>query len=198
MMYMTLVIAHVLGAALLGAAVAAGLVAATRVRRARTPGQVLDALAGASTAARRIAAPAAILLLVSGSWLAVGYFGGWTSARIPWLAAMAGLFALEALRVNTLVRRDESRLARLAERALEQGRITPELELARTRPMQAFGRTLEVTMYLLIVALGAFRLTSWPAVLAGVAAALLVALALAFYPRAASLSSASVVGDGRV
>ena len=43
----------------------------------------------------RLAAPGALLLLGSGTWLIVSYYGGWSFLNVPWLAGMVLLFALE-------------------------------------------------------------------------------------------------------
>jgi Predicted integral membrane protein (DUF2269) len=39
--------------------------------------------------------PGALILLASGSWLIVSYYGGWDFLQVPWLVGMVVLFAFE-------------------------------------------------------------------------------------------------------
>lgn len=46
----------------------------------------------------------ALLLLASGSWLIVSYYGGWEFLEVPWLTGMVILYALEVIEGNTITR----------------------------------------------------------------------------------------------
>jgi hypothetical protein len=71
------------------------------------------------------------LLLISGTWMIVKFYGGWNFLQIPWLAGMVGLFAFEFIEGNTITRRYFMRLRRLTRSALDVGQVTPDLERAR-------------------------------------------------------------------
>ena len=201
-MHSTLVLAHLLGALMLGVAIAAGVVTDARARRAPTVAQLADALRRETLFQQRLLLPGIVLLLVSGVALVVVYYGGWSFLGLPWLAAMVLLYALEGLRANTLSRRHAVRLRQLAARAVALGRLTPELDRARRDRQAIFARLLELAAFLLMLALGIFRPQSWATIGAGVLAGLLAA-AVATYvvgpgmPAPSRLSRASVDGDGR-
>jgi len=201
-MHSTLVLAHLLGALMLGVAIAAGVVTDARARRAPTVAQLADALRRETLFQQRLLLPGIVLLLVSGVALVVVYYGGWSFLGLPWLAAMVLLYALEGLRANTLSRRHAVRLRQLAAGAVALGRITPELDRARSDRQAIFARLLELAAFLLMLALGIFRPQSWATIGAGVLAGLLAA-AVATYvvgpgiPAPSRLSRASVDGDGR-
>jgi hypothetical protein len=75
--------------------------------------------------------PGALLLLASGTWLIVSYYGGWDFLKEPWLVGMVTLFALEFIDGNTITRLYFMKLRRLARSALAKGRVPPELASAR-------------------------------------------------------------------
>src|SRR5690606_7041906 len=129
-------------------------------------GSLGEALAMAAWWQQRVLLPATILLLASGIGLVVSYYG-WAFVSAPWLAAMVLLFVLEGLRANTLSRLHAMRLAGLAAQAHEQGRFPPETERVRLDRVAAFSRWLELTVFLLAVALGLFRPTAWSTIAAG-------------------------------
>ena len=64
--------------------------------------------------------PGALLLLGSGIWLTVAYFGGWSFLDMPWLTGIVGLFAFEFIKGNTVTRLYIMRLRRLTRQALER------------------------------------------------------------------------------
>ncbi len=203
MMHAALVVSHVAGALLLGAGIGGSLLAAERARRVRTLERLDDALRVGALFERRVLAPGVVLLLVSGAWLVVTYYGGWRFVDVPWLAGMVLLFAIESARGATLKRAHATRLARLVEDARDRGRFVPELDRARNDAAATFGRFLEATVYVLLVALGTFRPQSWAMFWVGAVVAVFAAAAATSYvgrPRASVaslLSSASVDGDGR-
>ncbi len=202
MTHAALVAAHVAGALLLGAGIAGSVYAAERARRVLTLEQLDEALRLGARIEQRVLAPGVVLLLVSGAWLVFAHYGGWRFVDVPWLAGMVLLFAIESVRGAALKRRHGVRLARLVADARERGRFVHELDRARHDSGAAFGRFLEATIFVLLVALGVFRPQSWAPFWAGASAAVVGAAALTAYvgsPRTSIASlrkSVSVDADG--
>ncbi len=203
MMHAALVVSHVAGALLLGAGISGSLFAAERARRVRTLEQVDEALRLGARFEQLLLLPGVVLLLASGSSLVVSYYGGRHFVDVPWLAGMVLLFAIESVRGATLKRGHAARLARLVGDARARGRFVPELDRVRNDAGAAFGRFLEATLFVLLVALGVFRPQTWTMFWVGAGLAGFAAAVLASYvgtPRASLASfpsSASVDGEGR-
>lgn len=128
-----------------------------------------------------VVVPGAILLLVSGTWLIVEFYGGWGFVKIPWLAGMVLLFTFEFIEGNTVARLYFMCLRRLSKEALTLGRFTPELERARGEGIPTFTHFLDLPLLFLLVALGAMRPTTWLLFTVGAVAALLIAGILTLY-----------------
>ncbi|MGH8659665.1 MAG: DUF2269 family protein [Gammaproteobacteria bacterium] len=112
------------------------------------------------------------------------FFGGWDFVSVPWLAGMVALFAFELVEGNTVTRLYFMRLRRLTQEARSTGTITPELEKARAEHIPTFTHFLDLPMLFVIVALGVVRPTTWVLFLAGLIAAVLVAVFFTlFIPR---------------
>jgi uncharacterized membrane protein len=178
MEYSLLKFFHVLGAVLIGSGLIGVWMADLRSRQ-------LDELKPFSEAVRNIAVfydglvvPGAILLLVSGTWIIVQFYGGWSFLQVPWLAGMVGLFAFEFIEGNTITRLYFMRLHRLTLSALDAGQVTPELQHARGELMPTFTHFLDLPMLFLIIALGTIQPTSWALFFAGSFAAVAVATLL--------------------
>ncbi|WP_245434974.1 DUF2269 family protein [Methylocystis rosea] len=123
-----------------------------------------------------VVVPGALLLLASGTWLIVSFYGGWGFLETPWLAGMVVLFALEFIEGNTITRLYFMRLRRLSRDALERGCVTLDLARARKAEMvPTFTHFLDIPLLMVIVSLGAIRPDTWTQFIVGVAAALLVA-----------------------
>jgi hypothetical protein len=122
--------------------------------------------------------PDALVLLASGAWLIVEFFGGWGFLAVPWLSGMVFLFAFEFSEGNTVTRRYFMRLRRLTQEALSVGRFTPQLEQARAENVPTFTHFLDLPMLFLIVSLGALKPDTWTLFFAGVLVALAVAMVL--------------------
>ena len=127
----------------------------------------LHELASFSEAVRNIAVfydglvvPGALLLLISGTWMIVQFYGGWNFLQIPWLAGRVGLFAFEFIESNTITRLYFMRLRRLTRSALDAGYVTSELERARGEPVPTFTHFLDLPILFLIIALGAIQPTT--------------------------------------
>jgi len=126
-----------------------------------------------------VVVPGALLLLASGTWLILSFYGGWAFLDTPWLIGMVVLFALEFIEGNTITRLYFLRLRRLTKEALAQGHVTPELERARqSETVPTFTHFLDIPLLMVIVSLGAIRPSDWKQFLVGVVAALVIATAL--------------------
>jgi len=126
-----------------------------------------------------VVVPGALLLLFSGTWLIVAFYGGWNFVDAPWLLGMVVLFALEFIEGNTITRLYFMRLRRLSKEALARGYVTPELERARQAEMvPTFTHFLDIPILMVIISLGAMRPATWTQFAIGVVAALLAATLL--------------------
>lgn len=119
--------------------------------------------------------PGAVLLLVSGTWMIVTFYGGWQFLEVPWLVGMVGLFAFEFVEGNTVTRLYFMRMRRLTRTALAAGRFTPELEAARGEHVPTFTHFLDLPILLVIVSLGVVRPDHWTQLIVGMTLALAVA-----------------------
>ncbi|MBK7518874.1 MAG: DUF2269 family protein [Gammaproteobacteria bacterium] len=128
-----------------------------------------------------VVVPGAILLLVSGTWLIVEFFGGCGFMKIPWLAGMVALFAFEFIEGNTITRLYFMRLRRLTNEAQKVGRFTAQLEQARAESVATFTHFLDLPILFLIVALGVIKPGTWVLFIAGAVASLVIATALTIY-----------------
>ena len=128
--------------------------------------------------------PGSLVLIASGTWLIIGYYGGWDFLNIPWLVGMVILFTLEFVEGNTITRLYFLRLRRLARAAVVVGRMTPELARARGEQLASFTHFLDIPIVMVIVSLGALRPDNWTQFTIGVAIAISVASLLNhFVPR---------------
>ena len=105
--------------------------------------------------------PGALMLLFSGTWFTVVYYGGWGFLNIPWLTGMIVLFMFEFIEGNTVTRLYFMKLRRLTKVALETGAITPELERERSKLVPSFTHYLDLPMLFVIIALGVIKPTTW-------------------------------------
>lgn len=126
-----------------------------------------------------VVVPGALVLLASGTWLIVSFYGGWGFLETPWLAGMVVLFALEFIEGNTITRLYFMRLRRLTKEALARGGVTPELERARVAEIvPTFTHFLDIPLLMVIISLGAIRPDTWTQFIVGVVVALLVSTLL--------------------
>lgn len=178
MTYALLKFAHLLGMILMGAGLIGVFVADLRSRQLRDLPLFAEAVRSIRVFYDGLVVPGALLLLGSGTWLIVTVYGGWGALGIPWLASMVALFAFEFIEGNTVTRLYFLKLRRLTKDALEQGRVTRELEHARGERIPTFTHFLDIPILLVIVCLGAVRPNTWNVLIAGTVLALLVAAAL--------------------
>jgi uncharacterized membrane protein len=181
MTYALLKFAHVLGAVLIGGGLISVWLSDLRSRQLRELPQFSEAVRNIAVFYDGVVVPGAVLLLISGTWLIVEYFGGWDFIRIPWLAGMVLLFAFEFIEGNTVTRLYFMRLRRLTKEALKSGRFTSELQQARAENIPSFTHFLDLPMLFLIVALGVIRPDTWTLFLIGAAAAISIAAVLTLY-----------------
>jgi hypothetical protein len=169
---------HILGAVLMSGGLIGVWMSDLRSRQ-------LHELTSFSEAVRNIAVfydglvvPGALLLLFSGTWMIVSFFGGWNFLQLPWLAGMVGLFAFEFIEGNTITRLYFMRLHRLTRSALDVGRVTPELQRARGEHVPTFTHFLDLPILFLVIALGAMQPTTWTLFFTGLIASVGLATAL--------------------
>jgi uncharacterized membrane protein len=181
MTYAILKLAHVIGAILIGGGLIGVWISDLRSRQLREIGAFSEVVRSVSVFYDGVVVPGALLLLASGTWMIIRFFGGWDFVTIPWLAGMVALFLFEFIEGNTVTRLYFLRLRRLTGEALRLGRFTPELEKARAENLPSFTHYLDLPLLLVIVALGVLKPTDWTLFLAGSAVAIAVATALTVY-----------------
>jgi hypothetical protein len=170
--------AHLIGLMLMSAGLIGVFVADMRSRQVRNLRLFAQAVTFVAVFYDGLVVPGALLLLASGTWLIVAYYGGWAFLEVPWLAGMVALFAFEFVEGNTITRLYFMRLRRLTYRAMAEGRVTSELARARGEQLASFTHFLDLPILLVIVSLGALRPEDWAQFVIGTAAALGVATAL--------------------
>ena len=169
---------HILGAVLMGGGLIGVWMSDLRSRQLRELKSFSEAVRNIAVFYDGLVVPGALLLLLSGTWMIVSFFGGWNFLQLPWLAGMVGLFAFEFIEGNTITRLYFMRLRRLTRSALDVGRVTPELQLARGEPVPTFTHFLDLPILFLIIALGAMQPTTWTLFFTGLIASVGLATAL--------------------
>ncbi len=172
MEYSLLKFLHILGAVLIGAGLIGVWMADLRSRQLRDLAPFAEAVRNIAVSYDGLVVPGALLLLASGAWMIIRFYGGWSFLQIPWLAGMIFLFAFEFIEGNTVTRLYFLRLRRITRTALAAGKVTPELRQARREILPTFTHFLDLPMLFLIIALGAMRPTDWTLFIAGAVAAL--------------------------
>jgi len=184
MTYDLLKLAHIIGAVLIGGGLIGVWLADLRSRQTRELVRFSESVRNIAVFYDGVVVPGAIILLVSGTWLIVEFFGGWNFVSIPWLAGMVFLFAFELIEGNTVTRLYFMKLHRLTQEALRVGAFTPELEKARAENVPTFTHFLDLPVLFLIVTLGALKPNDWELFIAGSIIAIVLALTLTiFIPR---------------
>ena len=180
MEYSLLKFFHILGGVLIGSGLIGVWMADLRSRQLRELAPFSEAVRNIAVFYDGLVVPGALLLLISGTWMIVQFYGGWSFLQIPWLASMVGLFAFELVEGNTITRLYFMRLRRLTKSALDAGRVTPALQRARGELVPTFTHFLDLPMLFVIIALGTTQPTTWTLFFAGsfVAVALATLLTL--------------------
>lgn len=167
MEYLILKYLHVLGAVLMGAGLIGVWLADMRSRQHRDLIRFSEAIRYIAVFYDGVVVPGALILLFSGTWFTVKYFGGWDFINTPWLTGMIALFAFEFIEGNTITRIYFMKLRRITDDALSIGKITPELEKERGKLLPSFTHYLDLPMLFLIIALGVMKPTTWDMFLYG-------------------------------
>lgn len=184
MTYELLKLAHIIGAVLIGGGLIGVWLSDLRSRQSRELVRFSESVRNIAVFYDGVVVPGAIVLLISGTWFIVEFYGGWNFVSIPWLAGMVFLFVFEFIEGNTVTRIYFMRLRRLTHEALEIGEFTPELEKARAENIPAFTHFLDLPMLFLIITLGALKPDTWEVFVVGSLAAIALAAALTlFIPR---------------
>ena len=166
---------HVLGAVLMGAGLVGVWLADLRSRQHRDLTRFSESVRYIAVFYDGVVVPGALILLASGTWFTIKYYGGWNFLNVPWLAGMIGLFAFEFIEGNTVTRLYFMKLRRITQRALDKGEITPELEKERAKLVPSFTHYLDLPMLFLIIALGVLKPSTWTMFFYGSAIAIVVA-----------------------
>jgi uncharacterized membrane protein len=177
MEYLVLKYLHVSGAVLMGAGLIGVWLSDLRSRQHRDLIRFSEAVRNIAVFYDGVVVPGALILLFSGTWFTVQYFGGWGFIKIPWLTGMIALFAFEFIEGNTITRMYFMKLRRMTKEALDAGKITPELEKERSKLLPSFTHYLDLPMLFLIIALGVIKPTTWSMFITGS----LIAIALASF-----------------
>ncbi|MEN8179868.1 MAG: DUF2269 family protein [Pseudomonadota bacterium] len=177
MEYSILKYLHVLGAVLMGAGLVGVWLADLRSRQHRDLIRFSEAVRYIAVFYDGVVVPGALILLFSGIWFTVQYYGGWNFIKVPWLTGMIALFAFEFIEGNTITRLYFMKLRRMTDEALAIGEITPELERERSKLVPSFTHYLDLPMLFLIIALGVMKPATWEMFLYGS----LIALGLALF-----------------
>jgi hypothetical protein len=179
MLYELLRFGHFVGLSLIAAGLIGVFLADIRTQQAKTLPVFAEAVRNVALCYDGLVVPGALLLLGSGTWMIIEFYGGWGFLEVPWLAGMVLLFAFEFVEANTITRLYFMRLRRLSEEALRQVGFTTELKRVRAEPVPTFTHFLDLPILMLIVSLGAFRPDTWTHFLVGSVVAIAVATVLA-------------------
>ena len=181
MTYLLLKFTHVLGAILMGGGLIGVWLADLRSRQLRELHVFAEAVRNIALFYDGLVVPGAIMILFSGTWMVVEFYGGWDFLKIPWLTGMIILFAFEFIEGNTVTRLYFMKLYRITQQALARGTFTPELEEMRREQVATFTHFLDLPMLFLIVALGTIKPNTWTLFITGTIIAITVAIALTLY-----------------
>lgn len=175
--------AHVLGVVLIGGGLIGVWLSDLRSRQLRDPGLFAEATRNIAIFYDGVVVPGALILLLSGAWMTIEFYGGWDFLNVPWLTGMVALFAFEFIEGNTVTRLYFMLLRRLAREALSAGQFTPQLEKERGRLVPTFTHYLDLPMLFLIIALGVIKPGTWNLFVIGSMIAVGIAVTLTIYMR---------------
>lgn len=174
---------HIIGLVFIGGGLIGVWVSDLRSRQMREPVLFAEAARNIAVFYDCVVVPGALLLLFSGAWITIRFYGGWDFIQLPWLAGMIFLFAFEFIEGNTITRLYFMRLRRIAREAAGIGHFTPQLEHERARLVPTFTHFLDIPILVLIAALGVFRPGTWDFFVVGLIIALGVSVVLTYAMR---------------
>lgn len=183
MTYTFLKYAHVLGVVLIGGGLIGVWLFDLRSRQLREPGLFAEATRNIAIFYDGVVVPGALILLFSGAWMIIEFYGGWDFLNVPWLTGMVALFAFEFIEGNTVTRLYFMRLRRLAREALSAGQFTLQLEKESGRLVPTLTHFLDLPMLFLIIALGVIKPGTWNLFVIGSMMAIGIAVTLTIYMR---------------
>jgi uncharacterized membrane protein len=143
---------HLVGAVIMGGGLIGVWMGDLRSRQLRELKPFSEAVRNIAVFYDGLVLPGSLLLLASGTWMIVNFYGGWNFLRFPWLAGMVGLFTFEFIEGNTITRLYFMRLRRVTRSALNAGDVTLELQQARGERVPTFTHFLDLPLLFLIVA----------------------------------------------
>jgi uncharacterized membrane protein len=158
--YLVLKYLHVLGAVLMGAGLVGVWLADLRSRQHRDLIRFSESVRYIAVFCDGVVVPGALILLFSGTWFTIQYYGGWRFLDVPWLTGMIALFVFEFVEGNTVTRLYFMKLRRLTDDALAVGEFTPALTTERSKLVPSFTHYLDLPMVFLIIALGVMKPTT--------------------------------------
>ncbi|HET7853624.1 MAG TPA: DUF2269 family protein [Candidatus Methylomirabilis sp.] len=182
MIYLTFKFLHIVGFILLGSGLVGVFVAEWRSRQTRDIRLIAEAHRYMTIFYDGVVLPGAILVGLSGLllmfYLQFGFF------QIPWLTGMWLLFAFEFMEGNTITRIHFRKMRRVSQAALNEGRVTSELQEKMDDKVGTFTHYLDLPLFFVIVSLGGLRPATWTHFTLGTLLALVTGLALSsFLPR---------------
>lgn len=183
MAYPVLKFIHLLGAVLIGGGLIGVWVSDLRSRQHRDLPLFAEAVRNIAVFYDGVVVPGALMLLFSGTWMIVEFYGGWDFLNVPWLTGMVVLFIFEFIEGNTVTRLYFMRLSRMAREALKAGEFTLQLEKERGGLLATYTHFLDLPMLFLIIALGAVRPDTWRLFFIGSMIAIGSAIILTVYMR---------------
>jgi uncharacterized membrane protein len=169
---------HILGAVLMGAGLIGVWLADLRSRQQRELVRFSESIRYIVVFYDGVVVPGALILLISGTWFTLNYYGGWNFIEIPWLTGMIVLFAFEFIEGNTVTRLYFMKLRRVTKAALEAGEITQALEKERAKHIPTFTHYLDLPILFLIIALGTLKPDNWQLFMYGVLISIVIATLL--------------------
>ncbi len=108
-----------LGAVIMGAGLIGVWITDLRSRQHRDLIRFSEAIRYVAVFYDGVVVPGALILLFSGTWFTVKYFGGWGFIEIPGLSGMIFLFVFEFIEGNTITRLYFMKLRKITSNALE-------------------------------------------------------------------------------
>ncbi len=175
MLYQLLKLAHIIGAVLIGGGLIGVWMSDLRSRQVSGLSVLSESVRNIAVFYDGVVVPGAILLMVSGTWLIMDFYGGWNFLEIPWLAGMVFLFLFEFIEGNTITRIYFMKLRKITAQALETGSVTPELREFRHATVPTYTHFLDLPLFLVIVSLGAIRPGTWSLFIWGTVISLAIA-----------------------
>ncbi|MCW8833483.1 MAG: DUF2269 domain-containing protein [Colwellia sp.] len=125
--------------------------------------------------------PGAIIMLITGVWLVIEFYGGPDFIDHPWLAGMIFLFLFEFIEGNTITRIYFDKIYKLSEASLEAGEFSEELKTSISKHLPTFTHFLDLPIVFVIIFIAVTRPTDWNTFFVGLPLAIAVSLLFSWY-----------------